>query len=61
MGMSPGGVAAHLNVTREMVYYLCRTQQLDVVELQDKTGSMIAWICSDNSVDKYYETKATKV
>ena len=61
MGLSPGGVATHLNVGRPMVNHLIRTGQLDVIELTDRTDSIVAWICTDASVDRYIQTKATNV
>ena len=60
MGLSPGGAAGHLNVGRPMVNNLIRRGILDVIELLDREGAIVAWILTDNSIDRYVAQTSRK-
>ena len=53
MGLSPGGAASYLNITRQMLHKLIKQGKLDKIDCVDSTGHLVATLVSDYSIAKY--------
>jgi hypothetical protein len=58
MGVSPGGAAVQLKVSRQRVWQLVKDGRLDMVMLADnEAAEPSAWLVTNASVERYRKSK----
>lgn len=60
-GLSPGGAAAELDISRRAVYYAVERGELEMVRVHDRVGHLLFVMVTDESLVCYKAQRASQV